>query len=130
MSYCYSSCLDFTWSGDSEDIKRWSGMYSRRFHGCPIEDSGPSGFGSSFLVAGLICYHTFFVRLSKLNVAYKFVYHCYYHSPRYVPPCRGELVEPFKHFLHARAHLWFLVLELQVLVGTHLLIQPLLASLL
>ena len=30
------------------------------------------------------------------------------------------LVEPFKHFLHARAHLWFLVLELQVLIDTHL----------
>ena len=29
------------------------GMYCRRFHGCAIEDSGPSGFGSSFLVAGL-----------------------------------------------------------------------------
>ena len=72
----------------------------------------------------------FFVRLYKLNVAYKFVYYCYYRSLRYVPPCRGKLVEPFKHFLHARAHLWFLVLELQVLMGTHLLIQLLLARLL
>ena len=106
-------------------------MYHGRFHGCAIEDSGPSGFSSSFLVAGLICYHTFFfVRLSKLNVAYKFVYYCYYRGSRYVPPCMEELVEPFKHFFHARAHLWFLVLELQVLVGTHLLIQPLLPSLL
>ena len=85
---------------------------------------------TSLGVVQKICYHTFFVRLSKLNVAYKFVYYCYYRSLRYVPPCRGELVEQFKHFLHARAHLWFLVLELQVLVGTHLLIQPLLASLL
>ena len=25
--------------------KRWSGMYRGRFHGCAIEDSGPSGFG-------------------------------------------------------------------------------------
>ena len=61
------------------------------------------------------------VRLSKLNVAYRFVYHCcYYRSWRY--PLQGwvGLVEPFKHFLHARAHLWFLVLELQVLINTHL----------
>ena len=28
-------------------------MYRRRFQGCAIEDSGPSGFGSSFLVAGV-----------------------------------------------------------------------------
>ena len=33
--------------------KRWSGMYHGRFHWCAIEDSGPFGFGMSFLVAGL-----------------------------------------------------------------------------
>ena len=61
------------------------------------------------------------VRFSKLNVAYRFVYHCCYYRSRRYPLAGGVgLVEPLKHFLHARAHLWFLVLELQVLIDTHL----------